>query len=220
MGGCSIHGWSRPADDGELGGDWFCVHDLGPEHSWVVLGDASGHDRTSTTLAASARGATRMAALRSTDGGPAALLASLNLVLVEESGEDALVTGIAVAVRADEGRIDVANAGHPPPLLCGARGVRALVGEGSMPLGVSTEGEYRASSSPMAPGDVLVLYTDGLLDGQTSQGGRLGERGLRFVCELAWTHGGEALIRTLRDTLVPHSSDDVTVLTIQIGDAE
>lgn len=59
-----------------------------------------------------------------------------------------------------DGRLELANAGHPRPLLADARGVRPIEGAG-VPLGLFAGSTYRGHDLRLAPGEMLLLYTDG-----------------------------------------------------------
>ncbi|SEO08806.1 PP2C family protein-serine/threonine phosphatase [Actinacidiphila rubida] len=127
----------------------------------------------------------------------------------------------AVVVDVDDGgrRLRVANCGHPPPLLLHGGTVRRLVPEvPALPLGLGDIGEERHDVDTYAldPGDVLLLYTDGVTEARDPDGAfypladRLG----------AWSADPpEALLRHLREDLLLHAAgslgDDVAMVAVQ-----
>jgi serine phosphatase RsbU (regulator of sigma subunit) len=157
-----IPGWSaaalyHPAGEiAEVGGDFFDAFRAG-EDWMVVIGDVAGHGPAAATLTSLARYTLRTAAELSRE--PARAIAQLNETL-RERPEMALCTAVCLHLRRagdDAGTVRVASAGHPLPVL-----VRD--GDAAWPV----------HETAVRPGDVLVLFTDGVLDA-ISQRGRLDE---------------------------------------------
>jgi phosphoserine phosphatase RsbU/P len=74
----------------------------------------------------------------------------------------------------------LANAGHPPPVLIrGSGAVEILHLEGGQVVGVLPTAFFRAAALHLAPGDTLLLYTDGLVEGRVDHGARYDEKALQ-----------------------------------------
>jgi sigma-B regulation protein RsbU (phosphoserine phosphatase) len=87
------------------------------------------------------------------------LLVRANRLFAEATAGASYATLIAARLRPD-GIVELANAGHPRPLLADRRGVRPVEGSG-LPLGLFAESAYGSHQVELAPGNVLLLYTDG-----------------------------------------------------------
>lgn len=90
------------------------------------------------------------------------LLGRVNHHFHRAIGQSSFATLVAARLDAD-GTLELANAGHPRPLLADARGVRPIEG-GDLPLGVLPTASYHTRRVPLAPGDTVLLYTDGLTE--------------------------------------------------------
>ena len=148
------------ADDARAGGDWFDVVVLPDERVALVVGDVPGGG-----IGAAAEMARLQAVLheRLAAGSEAAdAIASLDR-FVEVNGESAGATIGVVVVAPTTGDLTYVLAGHPPPLVLeDDGGFRFLAPLGHRPLG--TEGSYSAGRGRLAAGELLVCYTDGLVE--------------------------------------------------------
>ena len=148
--------------DGGTGGDVALALPDGRGGQWLVVADVCGYGAAAGAVA-SAVSAT-FAALAPLVEGPAALLTGCDRVTRALVGSDRFVTAAALHVR--HGRVTVACAGHPPPLLLTPSGARVLESEPSPPLGL----DFGPAPVPVElveelPEDaVLLLHTDGLVD--------------------------------------------------------
>ncbi|HEY7216534.1 MAG TPA: SpoIIE family protein phosphatase [Thermoanaerobaculia bacterium] len=95
------------------------------------------------------------------------LLARANRLLCEVTLPAAYATLLAARLYPG-GRLELASAGHPRPLLADRRGVRPVEGAG-LPLGLFCEAEYTARDIELAPGDTLLFYTDGWTEATTDE---------------------------------------------------
>lgn len=150
----------------EVGGDYYDYIPLGPDAWAVVVADVAGHGVGSGLLIAGLRSSLYVLQdeLRSPDG----VLERLNQMIQASVRVRTFVTvSIAVLEHRDDGsgRLTVASAGHPPALVRrGTDGSVVEVGRPAPPLGTRLPTRYRAESVDLAPGDVVLLYTDGLVE--------------------------------------------------------
>ena len=186
----------------EVGGDWYDVIDLGNNRAGLVVGDVVGKGVIAASAMAQLRNALRVYAL---DGlKPSSVLARL--------GELARTVGTPFATVAymvidyERGVCRYASAGHPPPLHL-RRGWPSVFLEGgrSTPIGIGLDTRSRQASIELEPGDLLLLYTDGLVESRTLS---LNE-GMDRLCEAAES-GPEAL-----DDLLDHVGTQLAVETRQ-----
>jgi serine/threonine-protein kinase RsbW len=152
----------RPgASSDEVGGDWYDVFSLPNGRAALVVGDVVGHGLEAAAAMAQLRGAVR--ALAPT-GSPHQVLEGLD-VFVNELPAASMATLAYAEVDLASGIVCYACAGHPPPLLAQPDGTtRCLWGGRSAPLGASSRRQRSEASALTGAGDVLVLYTDGLIE--------------------------------------------------------
>ncbi|MGW3982039.1 SpoIIE family protein phosphatase [Streptomyces mirabilis] len=180
MAGCDIATRYLPGTLlGRVGGDWFDSVKLPGSRTALVVGDVMGHGLNSAAMMGQLRTAVQtMAAL---DLPPAQLLRNLD-DLAQRLGEHYLATCLYAVYDPIAGELQIANAGHIPPVL-----VRAEDGHSELldlptgaPIGVGGV-PFEAVRVPVAPGDRLVMCTDGLVE---VRGEDIGV-GLATLCESA-----------------------------------
>lgn len=149
--------------DAEAGGDWYDAFPLAGGRIGLVVGDVTGRGVRAASTMGQMRNVTRAYALAD-DGfrGPGEVLTRVNRYQLALE-EDELFTLVYAVIDPAAGLLRFANAGHPPPVLRGSAGeARLLQGGGSL-MGV-IEDEYGDYEAQLAQGDMLILYTDGLVE--------------------------------------------------------
>ncbi|MFG3265449.1 MULTISPECIES: SpoIIE family protein phosphatase [Streptomyces] len=207
-----------PATRGmEIGGDFY---DLVPSRPLpaAVIGDVQGHNVTAAGLMGQLRTAVR--AYTTVGQEPAEVMRSTNRLMID-LGTELFASCLYLRLDPARGRAVMARAGHPPPLLRRPDGrVRVLDLAGGPLLGIDAEATYPTTEIRLAPGSVLALYTDGLIespgvdieDAVADLGRRLGE-------------AGELPLEALADELVGHYAaaeeriDDVALLLLRASSA-
>ncbi|MEU8926416.1 SpoIIE family protein phosphatase [Kitasatospora sp. NPDC048545] len=152
----------RPAAKRDrVGGDWYDVLPLPGKRVLLAVGDVAGHGVGAATGMVALRHALRGLAV--TGAGPGRLLEWANTVALREPGQ---VTATAVCVLLDPvgGELRWARAGHLPPIRLGADGAQVLPLPHGVLLGALDDARYEESTARLDPGDVLLLYTDGLVE--------------------------------------------------------
>ena len=209
-------------DQNTVGGDFYEVFPTG-EQTWVaVVGDVSGKGAPAAALTALARYSLRMAARVQDD--PAANLALLNRAFYEDTEGSDFCSVVYARIRpgGDGLHVRYANGGHLPPLLVRGDGRVEAIEDGRGPLvGAIADGDFAEASLSLQPGEVLLLYTDGVTEVRMSDVG-LGERELRAV--LAAHAGGSAqeLVTAVARRAVELQGgtprDDIALLAIKAGE--
>jgi len=204
-----------------LGGDFYDVH--GDADSWTaVVGDVCGKGVDAAVLTGRVRQSVRTAAL--VDRSPAKVLDLVNRVLLAE-GQELFVTAVCARGHRDGDTLvlDLATAGHPQPLLVRHDGTVEQVPTSGVVLGLVDDAGYVDTSVRLAPGDTLVLYTDGVLEAPGRRE-RFGADRLRAVLEGTGATQASALVESMGMALCEHlgdrAHDDIAVLAIQSGDPE
>lgn len=146
---------------GNVGGDYYGWLPDATGSVGLVVADVSGHGVGAALVMAAAKGALR-AEWRATRS-PSALLAGANALLVPDlSDADLFVT--AFVARLSARHLVGSSAGHPPALVVRPSGEVVALGSGGPALGVVEEAVYDVQEIELAQGDVLVAYTDGLVE--------------------------------------------------------
>jgi sigma-B regulation protein RsbU (phosphoserine phosphatase) len=175
----------------EVGGDFFDVFRIRGRAGRVAIciADVTGKGIAAALLMAFTRPLLHAAVdnLRT----PAAALEQTNRILVEERRSSLFITGLCATVELRRGIVRLANAGHEPPLLVPADGGPISWLEGSGPLlGAFARLDLVERVVPLAPGDLIVFYTDGVTDAQAPSGLRFGDD--RLIEALESARGGTA----------------------------
>lgn len=144
-----------------VGGDWYDVIELAPDRWALVVGDCVGHGLDAAAAMSQLRSAARAMLLQGND--PAEMLDGLNVFAGSVEGAFC-ATVVCTVVDAGDRTVTYARAGHPFPLIVSPDGPTWLDEAGGTPLGFDTETEYVSASRSYAPGDILVLCSDGLIE--------------------------------------------------------
>ncbi|MFK4272765.1 SpoIIE family protein phosphatase [Streptomyces milbemycinicus] len=150
-----------------IGGDWYDGITLPDGRICLVVGDVEGHNVESSAIMGQLRSA--VLAYAREDHGPAVILTRTSHLLTELDTE-LLATCCCVRLDPADGAAEVALAGHPTPLVRRPDGrVETLDVPADVPLGIHSATPYRAYEINLAPGSLLLLYTDGLTPGHSSE---------------------------------------------------
>jgi hypothetical protein len=206
--GAEVAARYRPGADDALGGDWYDVFWLPGGRVAVAIGDVAGHGIGVAPAMAQLRHGLRAYLVK--EGSPADALVRLN-ELVGHLLPDDLASVVVVELDPATGRARMANAGHLPPVLVGAGGARLVAEAGGPALGVVARPRYAHTELELSPGDVLLLYTDRLVESRTESLDTGLER-LRLAAEALPADLDEACESML--ALQP-GDDDVTVLALR-----
>lgn len=184
----------------EVGGDFYQVLAQRDRSTIVVVGDVSGKGLQAAMTGTLALGVLRT--LAAEDLGPAALLARLNqqIVATQEAG---FITCLCVRITPD-GQVTAANAGHLTPY----RNGEEVDLESDLPLGITADADYTEGAFTLAPGDMLTLLSDGVVEAMKN-----GELfGFERTREISRQHAF-AIADAARQF---GQADDITVLTLKL----
>jgi serine phosphatase RsbU (regulator of sigma subunit) len=153
----------------EVGGDWYDAFVQPDGATMLVIGDVVGHDTEAAAAMGQLRGLLRGIAYRA-GAGPVDVLAGLDAAM-QGLGVRAMATAAIVRLEptgAGSMRVRWSNAGHPPPLVLHRDGrVQRLVGErAELMLGVDATARRSERVTVVGPGETVLLYTDGLVEGR------------------------------------------------------
>jgi hypothetical protein len=171
--GFAIESEYRPAR--EVGGDFFQIlPGQDPGGALIVVGDVTGKGLQAGMLVAVIVGAIRTAAQYHSD--PLILMNSLNDQLSGRVG--AIATCLILRITADGG-VTLANAGHLAPYLNGVE----IQMEGALPIGMLPQADFSVTHFELAPGDTLMLMSDGVVEAQDQHKNLFGFERIREVLQ-------------------------------------
>ncbi|MFN8586447.1 MAG: SpoIIE family protein phosphatase [Candidatus Eisenbacteria bacterium] len=145
-----------------VGGDYYDFVEEGPRHFVLAVGDAAGHGVPAAIVLAGVQSRFRDEAQRARH--PGELLEALNRDLVALEQPEKFMGMICARVDATAGTFAFANAGLTPPIVRRRGGATEEWRESGLLLGVGPEARYPVSNVALGPGDLAVLYTDGLTE--------------------------------------------------------
>jgi sigma-B regulation protein RsbU (phosphoserine phosphatase) len=212
--GCDISVSWMPA--GDVGGDYFDLIPLDDDRLGICLGDASGKGIPAALLMSNVQAAVRALApdVASTDR----LINRINRILCANTAPNKFVTLFYGTI---EGRrLTYTNAGHNAPLLIRANGQHVRLEEGGALLGVFPDWIYEQGEVLLAPGDRLVLFSDGITDAENWNGDRFGEERLLGILDanraLDATELRKKIVSAVADFSGGAPQDDSTLLVLAI----
>ena len=154
------------AGTGMMAGDFYDLFSVGRSRIAAVIGDVSGHGIEPSITAFQAKYLLRLFLQQFRDPGQA--LEELNAhVFGHERGEE-FISMAVVVFDADAGTARYASAGHPPAFMWHEGEVRNLSATGPL-ISLVAEGEYGSREVPLARGDLVLLYTDGLAEARNGE---------------------------------------------------
>jgi anti-sigma regulatory factor (Ser/Thr protein kinase)/putative methionine-R-sulfoxide reductase with GAF domain len=214
--GLSVAARYLPARD-EVGGDWYDMIELQRGQIGLAIGDVVGHGLPAATLMGQLRTALRAYAI---DGNSPGRTLKLLDRFATTLDEDAMATAMYVVVDSTEGVAHIASAGHLPPIVISEQGDPRVVGlPVAPPIGAWGVKPCPEHALTLAPGNMLLLYTDGLIERPRIPLTDSIEE-LRNALKGARTPEDACLMAM--DRLVPHRGprDDVAVIALKIDPVE
>jgi serine phosphatase RsbU (regulator of sigma subunit) len=214
--GMEAFGMTRPANT--VGGDFYDILPLPDGRVLVALGDVAGKGSPAALLMA-----LLLAVLRTlVDEGleAAALMQRLNTQVLKHAPGSRFVTLFLGAFDPASGQLVYVNAGQNPPLLRRAAGGYERLRDGGIALGMFDRADYAAGSVVLNPGDVVVMYSDGITEAEDPEGQPFDEAGLQRVVDgRSWATAKELGWATFeaveRHTCERRLFDDLTVLVMR-----
>jgi PAS domain S-box-containing protein len=208
----------RPAEsDALVGGDWYDAVDLGDGKLLVSCGDVTGHGLEAAATAFRVRQAIAFAGRERPD--PSSILQRVNAVMVAENAP--LATAVVAVVDAVRGYIDIALAGHPPPVVANPNGSGFALPADGLPLGVERSFSAITRRVALEEDAVVVFYTDGLTEFARDPLGA--EAALIIAAEtVAAKAGVSAAAEAVRGFVMQDAEprDDIVVLLLQMSSVD
>jgi len=201
-----------------VGGDYYDYISVDADRLAVVVADVSGVGVSASLLMASLRGALHEKFPGTVDLGD--LAAKLNDFVYESSDSHLFISFFLAIIDRARDEVTYVNAGHNPPLLLRPEGPARSIGSTGLCLGMFADQSYGEGAFSLGPGDILCLYTDGIVESRTGDHEEYGEDRLADkVRELRERPAGEIRDKIFDDVLAfsgcAEAGDDMTLVLVK-----
>ena len=201
-----------------VSGDYFDVLALGEDMLGLCIADVAGKGIPAALLMSNLQAAVR--GLSSPSLAPDLLCNGLNSLVWKNTHTDRFITLFYAQLDGSGGRLRYANAGHNPPLVVRAGGSHERLEEGGGVLGVFETQDFDLGTVDLAPGDRLVLFTDGVTEASNREGEEFGEQRLLSLLEenraLPANALKEKIAAAISEFSGGHLADDATLLILAV----
>lgn len=203
----------------EVGGDYYDFVGLPGNRLAIAVGDVSGKGVAAALMMAKFSGDTRYCIL--TENSPGAASNELNHLLFSAGIDEKFITLSLSVLDADQRTLALSSAGHPPIIIRRAGGAVEEIGEdiAGFPLGILPGSQYKHKETRLNPGDVAVVYSDGVTDARNVREELYHTReNPRLIRRVAETTGGpetvgRAILQEIREFSAGHDQvDDITLV--------
>jgi sigma-B regulation protein RsbU (phosphoserine phosphatase) len=215
--GLELAAYSRPA--AMIGGDYFDFYRFQDGAHGLVIGDAVGHGISASLLMSNLQASLRI--LVADNDTPAEVVRRLNQLFYHNIRMTNFVTLFLARFDPDTSTVTYTNAGHNPPLLLrpqsdGNETISWLQPTGAA-IGLVEESEFGTASVTLAPGDVLLLYTDGVTEAMNPQEEEFGQERLAELVQKGSHRSAQDLVQEIRYRLQDYTqgqplADDITIV--------
>jgi len=209
----------------ELGGDLCELFPLGDRQTSIALGDASGNSIPAALVMTAVRGGLRALprSLESTDVHPAHIMERLNDALHDITGPSQFMSLFYGVYDAETRQLTYTNAGHPAPILIRGNETLPLESHGML-LGVIRDVSYEYSVLDLLPGDLLVIFSDGISEAMSRSHDLFRSEGIIAAIRSTPSRTAQDVLETIWRKAELHAEgsnelDDRTLLVIRVADS-
>ncbi|MGC9436030.1 MAG: SpoIIE family protein phosphatase [Methanomicrobiales archaeon] len=217
--GLDIAGRNIPAL--EVGGDFYDFIELTGKKQGLVIADVSGKGVPAALFMALSRTLIRASAENRTD--PRVAIELANRLISRDARTSMFVTAFYAIVDPGARELTYVNAGHNPPLLVrGASGSTEWLQADGIALGVLEEMVFESVQVALSPGDLVVMYTDGVTEAQNEANEEFGEDRLVEMVTRSRSLDAESVLDAIITAITDHAGthpqhDDITLLVLKVG---
>jgi sigma-B regulation protein RsbU (phosphoserine phosphatase) len=204
-----------------LGGDCYNFIAHNDDRLALVVGDASGKGLAAALMIANVQSSLRTAALFTGDD-LAALLKVVNHQVYASSSKDRYATLFYGVFNSSARILRYVNAGHNPPVVIRRDGSNHSLEIGGAPVGLFADSEYEEGSVQIETGDLVIAFTDGLIEATNEDGEEWGVQGLLKAAASAAQCSQDAgdvvnlTFNSMDDFSKGHQSDDATLAVVRV----
>ncbi len=163
-----------------VGGDFFDFFNAPHEQMGIIIADVSGKSTPAAMLVSTLHGALHAMIHRFST--PESLATELNILIAATTPDNKFITAVLMVLDPVKGMVTSVSAGHEPVLLIRADGSLESINAGGLILGLFPHTGYESETVELHPGDLMILYTDGITDLLDSKGETFGLDRLKKIC--------------------------------------
>jgi len=214
--GYELQGISFPCY--EIGGDYYDFIERKDGRLVIALGDVSGKGTAAALLMSSLHAAVHAQA--GSHDSLVATISAVNRYLADNIPANRFVTLFYAELDPESGSLAFLNAGHNPPLIVHSAGTVEQLASGGLPLGIKPDAEYREGRTQLQPGDVLVIYSDGVTEAVSPTGEEFGPTRLYEVVSRNIEASAAGIRDRIESSLTKFSqgtsaADDITLVIVK-----
>ncbi|MBS1261326.1 MAG: Phosphoserine phosphatase RsbU [Calditrichaeota bacterium] len=214
--GYDLAGLNAPS--AAVGGDYYDFIPITSKDLGLVIADVAGKGFAAGMVMASLRSALRMRV--ETTYSIRHVIATVNRFLFDSTGPERYVTAFYGVLDTETFQLTYVNAGHNPPLLLNPDGGVSRLTDGGPVLGVIREAEYEQAVVTFAPGSMLVMFTDGIIEAGGERGEELGEERIIATARRLAEKPARTIAAAIEREAVRHHGrgrpiDDRTVIVVK-----
>ena len=211
--GLDLAGFNVPCRT--VGGDYYGFVAYPEGRVGLALGDVSGKGMPAALMVMAFEA--RLRVLAEDESTPAALVARLNKVTCANCPSNRFITFFYGILDPATGELAFANAGHNPPFLVRASGIVERLSDGGPVLGILPFAPYNQQQARLEPGDLLVIYSDGVTEATNTSDEEFGEERLTGVLKAHRNAPASAIVSAIRESLNQFTrgapqADDITLV--------
>lgn len=214
-----VYAWSKPA--GTFTGDFYLTHRDG-DRLWFALGDVSGKGLRAAVIMAMIQEELeqRITSCAVARCDPSTTMQRLHLFLQPLLPGNRFAS-IVIGHLRDDGLLTLANAGHCAPMIARPNGIVEEIGSTGPVAGLLKTARWTSVTRHLAPGNTVLLYSDGLLEARSPSGDefgrdRIGSAFRRAALGESTARGVAHRIVSSAQTHAPTFDDDTTVLALRV----
>jgi len=214
--GYDITGQNTPS--GQVGGDYYDFISIVDSHLGIPIADVSGKGMPAALIMASFR-ASLIAEIRN-NYSIRTIVGKVNSLLCESLEPGNYVTGVYGVLDSANHIFTFSNFGHNPPIWLRQNGDMELLTEGGLVLGVTGKTVFEERALMMQPGDIIVMYTDGVTEVFDDSGREFGQEGLTEVVRSNLSRPSAEIAKAINQAVSGHAAtnhvfDDITLVVIK-----
>ena len=204
----------------EVSGDFYDVVPAGDGAWLLAIADVSGKGVPAALLTSMLQASLRTQA--GITGSVSDMLANMNRLAYRSTAVSQFATFFLARVEPEPPRLRYSNAGHNHPVLQRASGKVELLDRGGVVVGILEDARFEEASLPLAAGDLLVLYTDGVSEAESPSGEMFGEeRLLALISALPRDTGARETVDRIVAEVQRHlggrdAGDDITLMAVRV----
>lgn len=200
-----------------VSGDYYDFIEMDHSSFGVCLADVTGHGYPAALLMSNLQAVFRNLANR--HNSPHTVAAELNQIIFNSIIPEKFTTFFYGILNAEKMEIYYSNAGHPPPLIIRKEKIYRL-STGGLLLGFSNNSVYEETSFPLESGDIILFYTDGILEARDPKGEEFGEKRFIDFCrdniKLPEAEFRKLILETLDKFTHSIMDDDITLVLVTV----